>query len=157
MGGEVLNLIQDANFGRYQITEEDLTRAMKFNPKVNTALICIGEGAEATWWEIHTLVPAWEDLTILTGLQRVFLDEPSGSLILAIFQTFSVAFCRQWWIVRVLGLIKLFLSVLYLKPIPYIKAQSQGWTAYDDEEAMSVTRVEWTAMCPDTKKQASCA
>jgi len=49
MGGEVLNLIQDANFGRYQITEEDLTRAMKFNPKVNTALICIGEGAEATW------------------------------------------------------------------------------------------------------------
>jgi len=48
-GGEVLKSNQDANFGRYQITEEDLTRAMKFNPKVNTALICIGEGAEASW------------------------------------------------------------------------------------------------------------
>ncbi|KAJ3505514.1 hypothetical protein NLJ89_g7376 [Agrocybe chaxingu] len=41
--------ITDANFGRYAITAEDLTRAMKHNPKVNTALICIGEGAEAAW------------------------------------------------------------------------------------------------------------
>ncbi|KAF8150343.1 AAA domain-containing protein [Pholiota molesta] len=41
--------ITDANFGRYQISSEDLTRAMKHNPKVNTALICIGEGAEASW------------------------------------------------------------------------------------------------------------
>ncbi|KAF8909617.1 AAA domain-containing protein [Gymnopilus junonius] len=41
--------ITDANFGRYQISPEELTRAMKYNPKVNTALICIGEGAEATW------------------------------------------------------------------------------------------------------------
>ncbi|KDR77148.1 hypothetical protein GALMADRAFT_246376 [Galerina marginata CBS 339.88] len=41
--------ITDANFGRYQITPEELTRAMKHNPKVNTALICIGEGAEASW------------------------------------------------------------------------------------------------------------
>ena len=41
---------QDANFGRYQITPEDVTRAMKRNPKVNTALICIGEGAEAAWY-----------------------------------------------------------------------------------------------------------
>ncbi|KAF4613211.1 hypothetical protein D9613_011059 [Agrocybe pediades] len=41
--------ITDANFGRYQISPEELTRAMKHNPKVNTALICIGEGAEASW------------------------------------------------------------------------------------------------------------
>ncbi|PPQ92175.1 hypothetical protein CVT25_008949 [Psilocybe cyanescens] len=41
--------ITDANFGRYQITPEELTRAMRHNPKVNTALICIGEGAEASW------------------------------------------------------------------------------------------------------------
>ncbi|RDB28140.1 von Willebrand factor A domain-containing protein 8 [Hypsizygus marmoreus] len=41
--------ITDANFGRYQITPEDLTRAMNRNPKVHTALVCIGEGAEASW------------------------------------------------------------------------------------------------------------
>jgi len=41
--------ITDANFGRYQITPEQLSAAMKRYPKVNTALICIGEGAEATW------------------------------------------------------------------------------------------------------------
>ncbi|KAF9485607.1 hypothetical protein BDN70DRAFT_847463 [Pholiota conissans] len=41
--------ITDANFGRYQISSEDLTRAMNHNAKVNTALICIGEGAEASW------------------------------------------------------------------------------------------------------------
>ncbi|KAG2007119.1 hypothetical protein CC2G_014837 [Coprinopsis cinerea AmutBmut pab1-1] len=41
--------ITDANFGRYQITPEEITQAMNSNPKVNTALICIGEGAEATW------------------------------------------------------------------------------------------------------------
>ncbi|TFK31838.1 AAA domain-containing protein [Crucibulum laeve] len=41
--------ITDANFGRYGITAEELTRAMKRDPKVNTALICIGEGAEASW------------------------------------------------------------------------------------------------------------
>ena len=42
--------ITDANFGRYDITAEDLKRAMNRQPKVKTALICIGEGAEATWY-----------------------------------------------------------------------------------------------------------
>ncbi|CAL1709976.1 unnamed protein product [Somion occarium] len=41
--------ITDANFGRYNITAEDLKRVMTRQPKVNTALICIGEGAEASW------------------------------------------------------------------------------------------------------------
>ncbi|KAK7042195.1 von Willebrand factor A domain-containing protein 8 [Favolaschia claudopus] len=41
--------ITDANFGRYMIKPEDLSRAMRRDPKVHTALICIGEGAEATW------------------------------------------------------------------------------------------------------------
>ncbi|TEB25531.1 hypothetical protein FA13DRAFT_1738248 [Coprinellus micaceus] len=41
--------ITDANFGRYGITADDLSNAMKRDPKVNTALICIGEGAEAAW------------------------------------------------------------------------------------------------------------
>ncbi|CDO72121.1 hypothetical protein BN946_scf184962.g64 [Trametes cinnabarina] len=41
--------ITDANFARYGITAEDLQRVMNRNPKVHTALICIGEGAEATW------------------------------------------------------------------------------------------------------------
>jgi len=41
--------ITDANFSRYSITPEELTKAMKYDPKVHTALICIGEGAEATW------------------------------------------------------------------------------------------------------------
>jgi len=41
--------ITDANFGRYEITLEDLKRVMNRDPKVHTALICIGEGAEANW------------------------------------------------------------------------------------------------------------
>jgi len=41
--------ISDANFGRYDITAADLKSAMNRNPKVKTALICIGDGAEATW------------------------------------------------------------------------------------------------------------
>ncbi|KAG7095577.1 hypothetical protein E1B28_006310 [Marasmius oreades] len=41
--------ITDANFERYQITPEDIVRAMKRNPKVHSALICIGEGANAPW------------------------------------------------------------------------------------------------------------
>ncbi|OJT05693.1 von Willebrand factor A domain-containing protein 8 [Trametes pubescens] len=41
--------ITDANFARYGITGEEIQRAMNRNPKVHTALICIGEGAEATW------------------------------------------------------------------------------------------------------------
>ncbi|TFK29464.1 hypothetical protein FA15DRAFT_344640 [Coprinopsis marcescibilis] len=41
--------ITDANFGRYAISPEEVSNAMKRDPKVNTALICIGEGAEATW------------------------------------------------------------------------------------------------------------
>lgn len=41
--------ITDANFGRYHITESDLKRVMNKDPKVNTALICIGDGAEASW------------------------------------------------------------------------------------------------------------
>ncbi|KAJ6597514.1 AAA domain-containing protein [Mycena vulgaris] len=41
--------ITDANFERYLIKPEDITRAMMRDPKVHTALICIGEGAEAAW------------------------------------------------------------------------------------------------------------
>ncbi|TFK71122.1 hypothetical protein BDN72DRAFT_838036 [Pluteus cervinus] len=42
-------IITDANFSRYQITPEEVTGAMNRDPKVQTALICIGEGAEAVW------------------------------------------------------------------------------------------------------------
>ncbi|KLO18907.1 hypothetical protein SCHPADRAFT_935748 [Schizopora paradoxa] len=45
--------ISDANFGRYQITAEDLKRVLHRNAKVRTALICIGEGAEAEWIPRH--------------------------------------------------------------------------------------------------------
>ncbi|KAJ7768600.1 AAA domain-containing protein, partial [Mycena maculata] len=41
--------ITDANFERYLIKPEDISRAMRRDPKVHTALICIGEGAEAAW------------------------------------------------------------------------------------------------------------
>jgi len=43
--------ISDANFSRYNITAEDLKMAMNRHPKVKTALICIGEGAEALWYD----------------------------------------------------------------------------------------------------------
>ena len=42
--------ITDANFARYGISEEDLHRVMTRQPKVHTALICIGEGSEALWY-----------------------------------------------------------------------------------------------------------
>lgn len=42
--------VTDANFGRYNISVDDLNRAMNRHPKVHNALICIGEGAEATWF-----------------------------------------------------------------------------------------------------------
>jgi von Willebrand factor A domain-containing protein 8 len=41
--------LSDANFGRYGITVDDLGRALSRNAKVHTALICFGDGAEATW------------------------------------------------------------------------------------------------------------
>ncbi|KAH7919391.1 hypothetical protein BV22DRAFT_1199497 [Leucogyrophana mollusca] len=41
--------ITDANFGRYQITPEEVKRVMLRDPKVHTALICIGDGAEVPW------------------------------------------------------------------------------------------------------------
>jgi hypothetical protein len=42
--------VTDANFGRYQITPEELKRAMNRDPKVHAALVCIGEGADAPWY-----------------------------------------------------------------------------------------------------------
>ncbi|TFK52963.1 hypothetical protein OE88DRAFT_1733940 [Heliocybe sulcata] len=51
----VVIAITDANFERYGIKPEDLKRAMNRNTKVHSALICIGEGAEATW--IPKLLP----------------------------------------------------------------------------------------------------
>jgi hypothetical protein len=47
--------ITDANFGRYSITAEDLKRCMNRDPKVHTALICIGEGAEVPWLDYYNL------------------------------------------------------------------------------------------------------
>ncbi|EIW79654.1 hypothetical protein CONPUDRAFT_137936 [Coniophora puteana RWD-64-598 SS2] len=42
--------ISDANFGRYQITPEEIKKVMlRGDPKVHTALICIGDGAEVPW------------------------------------------------------------------------------------------------------------
>jgi len=41
--------LTDANFGQYNITAEDLGRAMNRHPKVKTALICICEDSEASW------------------------------------------------------------------------------------------------------------
>ncbi|KAI0752632.1 AAA domain-containing protein [Daedaleopsis nitida] len=41
--------LTDANFARYNITADDLSRVMNRHPKVHTALVCIGEGAEAAW------------------------------------------------------------------------------------------------------------
>jgi len=42
--------ISDANFGRYRITPEEIKKVMlRGDPKVHTALICIGDGAEVPW------------------------------------------------------------------------------------------------------------
>ncbi|KAI0296956.1 AAA domain-containing protein [Multifurca ochricompacta] len=45
--------LTDANFGQYNITAEDLGRAMNRHPKVKTALICICEDSEASWVKKH--------------------------------------------------------------------------------------------------------
>lgn len=51
--------ITDANFGRYNITAQELKTVMTRNPKVNTALICIGEGAEASWYVFFPDIPSF--------------------------------------------------------------------------------------------------
>ncbi|KAK7683695.1 hypothetical protein QCA50_013071 [Cerrena zonata] len=51
--------ITDANFGRYNITAQELKTVMTRNPKVNTALICIGEGAEASWYVSFPNIPSF--------------------------------------------------------------------------------------------------
>ena len=49
---------------------------MKHNPKVNTALICIGEGAEASWYA-HIIV---DFLQLLNGMiTRVTKSLPGRS------------------------------------------------------------------------------
>ena len=48
-------IVTDANFSRYGIAAEDLQRAMTRHAKVHTALICIGEGAEALWYVLRPL------------------------------------------------------------------------------------------------------
>lgn len=56
-------LSQDANFGRYQITPEEVLRAMKRNSRVHTALICIGEGADAQWYVFFITIYLFTKLT----------------------------------------------------------------------------------------------
>ena len=49
---------------------------MRHNPKVNTALICIGEGAEASWYA-HTIL---DFLQLLNGMiTRVTKSLPGHS------------------------------------------------------------------------------
>jgi len=38
--------VTDANFGRYNITPEYITRAMAKFPRVNNAVVCLGGGLE---------------------------------------------------------------------------------------------------------------
>ena len=47
--------VTDANFGQYNITPEILQQAMTRQPKVNCALVCIGEGAQATWSDTFSI------------------------------------------------------------------------------------------------------
>lgn len=49
--------ISDANFERYGITPQQLKQAMNRNPKVQTALIAIGEGSEASWYANALALP----------------------------------------------------------------------------------------------------
>ena len=61
--------ITDANFARYGISEEDIHRVMTRQPKVHTALICIGEGAEALWYEPTTLTEGLTHIHLVIGFQ----------------------------------------------------------------------------------------
>lgn len=38
--------VTDANFGRYNITPEYITRTMAKFPRVNNAVVCLGDGLE---------------------------------------------------------------------------------------------------------------
>ncbi len=55
---------------------------MNRNPKVHTALICIGEGAEATWWvsfsSCNAVAVLTSQLLCHTGFRRTCLGEATG-------------------------------------------------------------------------------
>ena len=40
--------VTDANFGRYNITPEYITRSMAKFPRVNNAVVCLGDGLEVS-------------------------------------------------------------------------------------------------------------
>ena len=45
--------VTDANFGRYNITPEYITRAMAKFPRVNNAVVCLGDGLEVAQYVLH--------------------------------------------------------------------------------------------------------
>jgi len=65
--------ITDANFGVYQITADELKRAMNRDPKVFAALICIGESAETPW---YALLEFYFGLILITNGDRITKSFP---------------------------------------------------------------------------------
>jgi hypothetical protein len=94
--------ISDANFERYGISANDLRRVMTRNPKVHTALICIGEGAEASWY-VYTGIRE-NVLTYLTtcptttGSRRHFRGEHFAWRTRTTFLKCCEASYPHWWI-----------------------------------------------------------
>ena len=77
--------ITDANFARYGISEEELHRVMTRQPKVHTALICIGQGAEALWYACNICAEIFAHVRPIVGFQS---DCREGASELPIQRTF---------------------------------------------------------------------
>lgn len=73
---------------------------MNRNPKVHTALICIGEGAEATWWVssawCNTVAVLMSRPLCHSGSRRTCLDAATGWRTQRAFLRSSGVSCRLW-------------------------------------------------------------
>ncbi|GAA6012821.1 hypothetical protein JCM10207_005374 [Rhodosporidiobolus poonsookiae] len=74
--------ISDANFERYNITAEDIRRALNRNSKVRTSLVAIGEGAESEWLPRALPGKAWRvrETSDIARTLRAILGQQLGGL-----------------------------------------------------------------------------
>ena len=75
--------VTDANFGRYNITPEYITRTMAKFPRVKNAVICLGDGLEVALYVCFYFTSSFVAESA-TGLHRSSQKRSSGYRILQI-------------------------------------------------------------------------
>ena len=78
--------VTDANFGRYNITPEYITRTMAKFPRVNNAVVCLGDGLEVALYVSSSPILS----SVAKGIAGSHRSSPKRSseyIILRIFRT----------------------------------------------------------------------